>query len=85
MSAMNHLPKGVAAEIAAKLAELQGISSDADMAERLGITRPHWSFIKTGRRRISYRAMKRAAAIFPELYPIVMRDLIGEPKPEAAA
>lgn len=84
MGAMHQLTDSVAAEIAAKLTELQGASTDAEMAERLGVTRPHWSYIKTGRRQISYRALKRALAVFPQLWPIVVRDLACEPSRAAS-
>jgi len=77
MEHMTHLPRAVYAEIAAKLAELQGGRTDAEMGSALGVSRVQWSHIRAGRRGMSYATMKRAAAVFPEVLPIVMRDLTG--------
>ncbi len=85
MDDMHQLTDGVAAEIAAKLTELQGDRSDAEMGALLGVTRVHWSHIRAGRRSASYALVKRAAVLFPDLYPIVMRDLMGEAVVEAKA
>lgn len=70
---------GVVRELAAKLIELQGTRTDAEMGELLGISRVHWSHIKAMRREPSYALVKRAAAIFPELSLIVIRDWVREP------
>lgn len=78
MERMQNLPDGVAEQIAAKLAELQGNRTDAEFADLLGCTRPHWHHIRSGKRHPSYAMVKRAVRHFPELYPIVMRDLTAE-------
>jgi DNA-binding XRE family transcriptional regulator len=70
---------GVSKQIAAKLSELQGERTDAEMGALLGVTRVHWSHIKAGRREPSYALAKRAAAIFPELSLIVIRDWTAAP------
>lgn len=75
MSNMHQTADGVSAQVAAKLAELQGDRTDAEFAALLGITRGHWSHIRAGRRQASYAFIKRVAQMFPDLYPIVMRDL----------
>lgn len=75
---MRNVRDGVDARVAAKLAEIQGNRSDAEFAPLLGVTRAHWAHIKAGRRSPSYAFIKRAAGIFPALYPIVMGDLISE-------
>ena len=79
MGDMQRLTKQVSAELAAKLAELQGDRTDAVMGALLGVTRVHYAHIKARRRQMSYATMKRAIRVFPELYPIVMRDLTAEP------
>lgn len=79
MGRMHTLTGDVSKQLAAKLAELQGDRTDAEMGALLGVTRVHWSHIRAGRRQMSYAVVKRAAAHFPELYPIVMRDLAAEP------
>jgi hypothetical protein len=78
MADMHQLTPGLAAEIAAALIALQGERSDGEMGQLLGVTRHHWSHIKAGRRNASYAVVKRAVAHFPELYPIVLRDLAAE-------
>lgn len=80
MSLMHQLTDGVSKQIAAKLSELQGDRTDAEMGAVLGVTRTQWSYLRSGRRAPSYALVKRAAIIFPALYPIVMRDLAGEPE-----
>lgn len=79
MERMQHLQAGLAREIARKLAELQADRTDAEFADLLGVSRPHWHHIRSGKRQPSYTILKRAIAHFPELYPIVMRDLVAEP------
>lgn len=74
----------VSKQIAAKLAELQGERTDAEMGALLGVTRVHWAHIKAGRREPSYALAKRASAAFPELSLIVIRDWTAEPA-EAAS
>lgn len=81
MAGMHQLPDGVSQQIAAKLQELQGTRTDVEMGDLLGVTREQWSHIRAGRRNPSYATVKRAMTHFPDLYPIVMRDLA----PEAAA
>lgn len=78
MADMHQLTTDVAKELAAKLASLQGDRSDEEFAVLLGVTRTQWSYIRSGRRRMSYGLLKRAAALFPDLYPIVLRDLTAE-------
>lgn len=78
MSAMHQLTPDLSRDLAAKLASRQGDRSDEEFATLLGITRTHWSYIRAGKRRITYALLKRAAALFPELYPIVLRDLSAE-------
>lgn len=80
MSDMHRLTADVSRELAAKLTELQGSRSDAEMGVLLGVTRVHYAHIKAERRSMSYATMKRAAAHFPDLYAIVMRDLTAEPE-----
>jgi len=75
---------GVSKQIAAKLVELQGTRTDAEMGALLGVTRVHYAHIKAGRRDPSYALAKRASVIFPELSLIVIRDWTGEPA-EAAS
>jgi transcriptional regulator with XRE-family HTH domain len=84
MKHMHEVTAPVSQQIAAKLAELQGRRTDEEFAALLGVTRTHWSHIRSGRRKASYALVKRAAALFPELYPIVMRDLVAVPT-EAAS
>lgn len=84
MSDMHRLTDRVSKELAAKLAELQGDRTDADMGALLSVTRVHWSHIKAGRRQMSYPTLKRALAHFPDLYAIVMRDLTAEPERAAS-
>jgi hypothetical protein len=78
MADMRHLTPDVATQLSAKLAALQGERTDADMGKLLGVTREHYAHIKANRRRMSYAVVKRAALHFPELYPIVLRDLAAE-------
>jgi hypothetical protein len=70
---------GVSKLIAAKLSELQGSRTDAEMGHLLGVTRVHWAHIKAGRREPSYALAKRASLIFPELSLIVIRDWTAGP------
>jgi hypothetical protein len=79
MDGMYQLTKRVSEELAAKLSELQGDRTDAEMGALLGVTRVHYAHIKAGRRQMSYATVKRAALHFPELYPIVVRDLTSAP------
>lgn len=74
MADMQQLEDGVSKLIAAKLSELQGDRTDAEMGALLGVTRVHWHHIRTGHRAPSYAMVKRAAAIWPELSLIVIRD-----------
>lgn len=75
MGDMHDLTAEVSRELAGKLTALQGGRTDAAMAALLGVSRPHWSHIRSGRRRMSYAVFKRASAHFPDLLPIVLRDL----------
>ena len=77
MERVTHLTEPLAREIAAKLTELQGSRTDKEMGAVLGVSRVQWSHIRAGRRNLSYATMKRASASFPEILPIVMRDLTG--------
>lgn len=83
MADMRYITEDVSSALATQLASLQGDRTDEQFATLLGISRVQWSHVRHGRRRPSYDLVKRAAALFPELYPIVMRDLIGDP-PKAA-
>jgi hypothetical protein len=74
MGDMHQLAPLVAKQIAAKLTDLQGERTDAQMGALLGITRVSWLQIRTGRRAISYTVAKRAAAHFPDVNLIVIRD-----------
>jgi len=85
MVRMQQLDDGVSKRLAEKLTRLQGERSDAEFARLLGCTRPHWHHIRSGKRRVSYAMVKRAAVHFPELYPIVMRDLVAQPAEPAEA
>lgn len=67
------------AEVRAKLIELQGSRTDEEFAGLIGVTRSHWTHIRAGRRGLTYAITKRAVRVFPELYPLVMRDLTAEP------
>lgn len=78
MDGMHDLTEEVAVKLAAKLVSLQGDRTDGDMGRLLGVTRHHWGHIKAGRRKMSYALVKRAARHFPELYPIVLRDLTAD-------
>lgn len=84
MRGMHRLTEDVSKELAAKLAELQGDRTDAEMGALLEVTRVHYSHIKAGRRQMSYATMKRAAQCFPDLYAIVMRDLTAGPERAAS-
>lgn len=66
---------GVSTQIAAKLRELQGARSDAEMGELLGVSRIGWLHIKADRRGPSYAVAKRAALVFPEIALIVVHDM----------
>lgn len=46
--------------------------TDAQMAARLGMSRPHWNLMRNGRVRFTATASVRAAGAFPEL----TRDLL---------
>lgn len=46
--------------------------TDAQMALRLGLSRPQWNLIRNGRRPLTHAVALRAAGAFPEL----TRDLI---------
>jgi len=69
----------LAATATAKLIQLQGASTDEAFAALLGCHRAHWWNVKRGRRRPSYALLKRAAAHFPELRLIVIRDWMDAP------
>lgn len=75
---------GVSKLIAAKLRELQGNRTDAEMGALLGVTRVHWLHIKAGRRDPSYAVAKRAAVVFPDVSRIVIHDWTAAPA-EAAS
>lgn len=78
MSSMHQIrDRETSQEIASTLSGLQGSRSDGEMAGLLGITRTHWAHIKAGRRFVTYAIVKRASRAFPEVLPIVMRDLAG--------
>ena len=62
-------------EVLVKLRELQGSRTDGEFAGLIGISRSHWAHIRGGRRYLTYAITKRALVHFPELYPIVVRDL----------
>lgn len=84
MADMHQLTDGVSKQIAAKLAELQGNRTDAEMGVLLGVTRVHWHHVRAGRRAPSYAMVKRAAVHWPELSLIVIRDWTTAPT-EAAS
>lgn len=77
MSDMQQIDDALAGKVAAKLRELQGSRSDDEMGRLLGCTREHYWNVRKERRRPSYEMVKRAVVVFPELLPIVMRDLTG--------
>lgn len=77
MPIMQYLDDGVSAALASKLAELQGNRTDAVFAGLLGCTREHWVNVRGGKRRVSYAMVKRIGKVYPELYAIVVRDLMG--------
>lgn len=79
MDGMHQITTDVAQQLAAALVKYQGERTDEEFAALLGVTRTQWSYIRSGRRKMSYALMKRAAALFPGLYPIVLRDLAAEP------
>lgn len=85
MERMQHLPRDLGDEIARQLATHQGERTDAEMARLLGCSRPHWHHLKMGRRRPSYALVQRAVKLFPDLYPVVMRDLMSGDTPTEAA
>lgn len=60
--------------VVAKLRQLQGDRSDAEMADLLAVSRPHWSRVKRGQRVLSRAALLRAVAAFPE----IQAEAIGE-------
>ena len=63
------------ADVLARLIALQGDRTDAEMAALLEISRSHWGHIRAERRTLTYAITKRALRVFPELYPLVVRDL----------
>jgi hypothetical protein len=75
MSGMRSMTDDVGQRVAAKLAELQGSRTDAEMGALLGVGRVYWWQVKNGHRRLSYARVKRAAAQFPEILGIVVHDL----------
>lgn len=77
MGGMQQADDAVSEQVVAVLSEEQGDRTDAAFAEMLGVTRAHWSHLRAGRRKPSYELIKRAADLFPRLYPIVIRDLVG--------
>jgi hypothetical protein len=87
IEAMNHLPDDVSVRVVSVLVRLQGERTDEEFAALLGVTRVHWSHLRAGRRQPSYALVKRAAARFPSLYPVVIGDLIADApaEPEAVA
>lgn len=75
MPDMHQLDGSVALALAAKLRDLQGDRTDADMGAILGVTRSQWHHIRTGKRVPSYASIRRAVRVFPELSMVIMRDL----------
>lgn len=55
--------------------------SDRGMAQRLGLSRPHWNLIRNGRRTLTPDVALRAAGAFPEL----TRDLLALAESKAPA
>jgi hypothetical protein len=73
-----HLDRTVARAVVKKLVSLQGDRTDAEMGSLLGVSRVQWSHLRANRRGMSYACMKRAAVAFPDVLPIVLRDLSRE-------
>ena len=80
---MHTLSGAVADQIMDELKRAQGDRTDEEFAAVLGVHRVHWLRLRLRQRQPSYALVKRAAALFPALYPIVARDLFAEPE-EAA-
>lgn len=75
----------MAEQVLAKMIELQGDRTDAQMGALIGVSPTHWRHIKAKRRRLTYQIMQRAVRAFPSLYPVVVSDLAGEPAPSAVS
>lgn len=75
MSDMRAMGVVLAGQVGAKLAELQGERTDAQMAAILGCSRQHYWRIRKGQKRPSYEMAKRAGVVFPEVLTLMMRDL----------
>jgi hypothetical protein len=79
MSDIRTLGSALAKQVGAKLAELQGERTDAQMAAILGCSRQHYWRIKKGQKFPSYAMAKRAGAVFPEVRDLIILDLIEVP------
>lgn len=75
MGGMRSMNDGIGREVVAKLAELQGSRTDAEMAALIGCNRTHWWSLKNERRNMTYALARKAAAEFPQVLRILMRDL----------
>lgn len=72
-------------DVVARLVVLQGDELDEPFAERLGISRTHWSHIRAGRRRPTYALIRRAVKLYPELWPLVIEDIATDGTPDREA
>lgn len=75
MSVMRSMNDDVGRRVVARLTELQGSRTDAEMAALIGCNRTHWWSLKNERRNMTYALARRAATQFPDVLRILMRDL----------
>ena len=57
----------------------------ADVADRLGISRPYLSMLLSGQRPITYRLARRLGQRYPEIARALAAELTGECEPVEAA
>ncbi len=61
--------------VLARLIQAQGGLSDQEMADRLGVSRPHWSRMKNGHRGLSRDVLMRAVMAFPEIHVVAVGEI----------
>ena len=69
----------------AQLTAKQGERKDEEMAALIGCSRAQWSFMKSGRRRITMDMMDRLTKLWPDLALVAAQDWIINDQPVEAA
>lgn len=67
-----------------RLLEMQGNRPDGEMAELFGVTRSYWCFLRSGRREMSLKLIRRALELYPELAGYHLLDVQPRPRQGAA-